>query len=371
MLKGIKLIDFTHYIPGPFATLRLAELGAEVIKIEPPEGDPARHNERGLVFKAHNPGKKSISLNLKQEEGRRIALGLLEKADAVMESFRPGVMEKLGLGYETVKGINPSIIYCSITGYGNKGKMAGLGSHDLNYMSISGALAQLKDREGKPVHPSQTFADYVGGMAASERVLAGLVARGMSGEGSYHCISIADSMASLMLNHALIQKETGYRNGVHILHDTVISYGLYETKDNRYVSLAALEPKFWRNFCHALGRKEWLASHYTKPEPENAVYTELVDVFKSKSQSEWSAFGQEVDCCLTPVLETEQLADYPVFQEKDMFSDSGQVNIHSDLEKKAVTSPPVKGEQTDEILRDFLGVTDEELQKWKEKGVIE
>ena len=371
MLKGIKIIDFTNYIPGPFATLRLAELGAEVMKVEAPEGDPARHNENGLVFKAHNRGKKSISMNLKHEEGKKVALGLLKKADAVIESFRPGVMEKLGLGYKAVSSINPSIIYCSITGYGNRGKMSELGSHDLNYMSVSGALAQLKDGTGKPVHPSHTFADYIGGLAASERILAGLVARGRTGEGSYHCISIADSMASLMTNHVLIQKETGYSNGIQVLNDTLISYGLYETKDKRYVSLAALEPKFWRNFCQALGREDWLTAHYSKPESGNPVYCELVDLFRSKSQSEWSAFGQEVDCCLTPVLETGQLANYPLFQEKDFVSLEGQVKIHGDLDWGSVSPPPEKGEQTKEILREWLNATDEEIFDWQKKGVIE
>ncbi|MGA9225111.1 MAG: CaiB/BaiF CoA-transferase family protein, partial [Mesobacillus sp.] len=320
MLNGIKIIDFTNYIPGPFATMRLAELGAEVIKVEAPEGDPARNTGYGYVFTAHNRGKKSIVINLKHGEGRQIALGLLADADAVVESFRPGVMEKLGLGYETVSYINPRIVYCSITGYGNSGPMSQLGSHDLNYMSLSGALAQLKESSGKPVQPTNTIADYIGGMAASERILAGLVARGSTGEGSYHCISIADSMASLMANHVLIEKETGYQNGVSVLNGTVIGYGLYETKDERYISLGALEPKFWNNFCQAVGREDWLPAHYSKPDETNRVYREIVDLFKSKSLSEWTEFGMKVDCCLAPVLEAGELAKYPFFKEKDFVS---------------------------------------------------
>lgn len=201
MLDGIRIVDFTNYIPGPFATLRLAELGAEVIKIEAPEGDPARNTGNGYVFKAHNRGKKSLVINLKQPEGKMLTLDLLARADVVVESFRPGVMEKLGLGYKAVKKINRGIVYCSVTGYGKNGEMSKLGSHDLNYMSLSGALAQMKDSTGRPVHPSHTFSDYIGGMAASERILAALVARGKTGEGSYHCISLADSMASLMAYH--------------------------------------------------------------------------------------------------------------------------------------------------------------------------
>jgi alpha-methylacyl-CoA racemase len=370
MLNGIKIIDFTNYIPGPFATMRLADLGAEILKVEAPEGDPARNTGEGYVFTAHNRGKKSIVLNLKHDEGRKIALELLAGADAVIESFRPGVMEKLGLGYEIVKAINPWIVYCSVSGYGKGGSMSELGSHDLNYMSLSGALAQLKDAAGKPVHPTNTFADYIGGMAASERILAGLVARGKTGEGSYHCLSIADSMASLMANHVLIEKETRYPNGVSVLNGTVISYGLYETNDGRYISLAALEPKFWRNFCQALGREDWLPAHYSKPDLGNPIYCELVALFNSKSLSEWSEFGMKVDCCLAPVLEAGELADYPYFKEKGLVLSDGQIKMHVDMNLAPVAPPPEKGGQTKAILKEWLGVTEQQMIDWQAKGII-
>jgi alpha-methylacyl-CoA racemase len=356
MLDGIKIVDFTNYIPGPFATLRLAELGAEVIKVEAPEGDPARNTGEGYVFSAHNRGKKSIVIDLKQAEGTMHALDLLARADAAVESFRPGVMDKLGLGYETVKKINPGIVYCSVTGYGQNGAMSSLGSHDLNYMGLSGALAQMKDGKGRPIHPTHTFSDYIGGLAASERILAGLVARGKTGEGSYHCISIADSMASLMANHVLIEKVTGYQHGVSVLNGKVVGYGLYETKDGRYVSLGALEPKFWRNFCRGAGRENWLEAHYSKPENSNPVYVELVELFKSKPLSFWAEFGMKVDCCLTPVLEAGELADYPYWSEKDFVSPAGQIKMHGDLPAKEGAVSPKKGEQTEEILKDWLSI---------------
>ena len=370
MLNGIKIIDFTNYIPGPFATLRLSELGAEIIKIEAPEGDPARNTGKGYVFAAHNRGKKSITINLKHEEGKRIALDLIADADAVIESFRPGVMKKLGLGYEAVSGINPGIVYCSLTGYGTSGGMSQLGSHDLNYMSLSGALSQMKDDSGRPIHPTNTFADYFGGLAASERILAGLVSRGATGRGSYHCISIVESMASLMANHVLIEKETGYPNGVSVLNNTIISYSLYETKDGRHVSLAALEPKFWQNFCEALGRDDWLQAHYSKPDMSNPVYREVADLFKSKTLSEWSEFGIQVDCCLAPVLEAGELAEFPYFKAKEFVFDQGQIKMHGDIEGVAGIAPPEKGGQTEEILREWLGTADEQMEVWKNNGVI-
>jgi alpha-methylacyl-CoA racemase len=370
MLKGTRIIDFTNYIPGPFATLRLAELGAEVIKVEAPEGDPARNTGDGYVFAAHNRGKKSIIINLKHEDGKQIARGLIAKADALIESFRPGVMEKLGLGYEAVKAINPRIVYCSVTGYGNNGLMAELGSHDLNYMSLSGALSQLKDGNGRPIHPTNTFADYIGGLAASERILAGLVSRSFSDKGSYHCLSIADSMLSVMANHVMIAKQTGDQNGVSVLNGTVVAYNLYETKDGRYVSLAALEPKFWNCFCQALGREEWEHAHYSKPSFENPVYCEMVDLFKSRSFDEWTDFGTQVDCCLTPVLEADELAEFPYFKMKDFVSSEGQLKMHGDLDAELSALPPKKGEQTEAILREWLDASEQQIRDWQDKGVI-
>lgn len=362
MLEGIRVIDFTNYLPGPYATLRLADMGADIIKIEPPTGDPARstgvsvNGEIGPVFLAQNRGKKSISLDLKTEQGRKAAIQLIANADAVIESFRPKVMEKFGLGYEEVKKINPRIVYVSITGYGKDEPMAGLGSHDLNYMALSGILAQLKDQEGRPIHPSNTFADFIGGMAASERILAGLVSRSKTGGGSYHCLSLTDTMVSFMTNHVLIEQKTGYSQGVAVLNGTIVSYGLYETKDGRYVSIGALEPKFWQHFCLAVGREDWVAAHYSKTIPQNPVYLDLQELFKSKTLAEWTEFGLRVDCCLAPVLEAGELAEYPYFRERGIIYDSPvggrQIKMHSDLAGDSQAVPPAVGEHNQELIKD-------------------
>lgn len=159
LLEGIRILDFSQYIPGPYASLRLAELGAEVIKLEPLTGDPARSEGgekagNGVVFEVFNRGKKSMAVNLKKEEGQHIAEELAKKSNVLIESFRPGVMQRLGLHYDHLKQIKPGLIYCSISGYGQGGGMAPLGSHDLNYMALSGTLSQFRDKNGKPVHPS-------------------------------------------------------------------------------------------------------------------------------------------------------------------------------------------------------------------------
>ncbi|MEH7159111.1 CaiB/BaiF CoA transferase family protein [Neobacillus drentensis] len=363
MLKGIKVIDFTNYLPGPFATLRLAELGAEIIKVESPEGDPARHTGLskqgdGLVFLANNRQKKSITLNLKEQAGLDTALKLITQADVVLESFRPGVMGKLGLGYEAVQKVKPDIVYCSISGYGQKGRLSGLGNHDLNYMALSGVLAQLKDKAGKPVHPSITVADYIGGYAANERILTGLVSRSLTGKGSYHSISITDQLVSLLGNHVMVEKETKAGNGINVLNGSIVSYALYETKDGRFVSLGALEPKFWVTFCQANDRKEWIQAHYSSTDDSNPVFQEITALFKSKNFYEWIEFAQKVDCCMAPVLEIGELHTNPYFQEKKLIFASSwgdyQVKMHSDLEQESIAPPPRKNEHKDEILNNIL-----------------
>lgn len=366
MLKGIRVIDFSNYLPGPFASQRLAELGAEVIKVESLTGDPARQLDikiegTGAVFAANNRGKKSITLNLKSEEGRSAALKLISESHVVLESFRPGVMKKLGLDYETVKRHKPAIVYCSLTGYGENEDYQYLGSHDLNYMAVSGALSQLKDRSGRPVHPSNTIADFMGGMAASERILAALLSSRISGNGGHHCISIAEVMASIMGNHLLIENETGYPKGLSVLSGEIVAYSIYETKDARFAALAALEPKFWINFCKSVCREDWIDSHFSLASGNNPVYLEMTELFKSRTLKEWTEFGQRVDCCLTPVLETGELKDFPLF--KGIYERDGTyplVKMHGRIES-ALTAPPKLGEHNEEVLSNIAGMSAENV----------
>lgn len=352
MLKNVRVIDFTVYLPGPFASMRLADLGAEVIKVEPVGGEPAR-SMNNFLFLANNRNKKSICINLKEESGQQAVLDLIREADVVIESFRPGVMAKLGLDYETVKKINRNIIYCSITGFGQQSSLSQLGSHDLNYMSISGVLAQLKDENGKPVHPTHTFADMIGGIAANEAILAALFSREKNGEGQYIDISLADVMISLMGNHVLIENETGFQHGVDLLAGMIINYAIYETSDHRFVSLAALEQKFWRNFCNGVGRPSWVDGYLTKTDSNNPIYEDVKSLFKSKTFQEWIAFSQEVDCCLTPVLEAGELTEFHYIKEKELiFELDGirQVKTNPLFLQDELRKPPAVGEHTTEIL---------------------
>ncbi|TWI59074.1 CaiB/BaiF CoA transferase family protein [Halalkalibacter nanhaiisediminis] len=303
MLQGIKVFDFTQYLPGPFATLRLSDFGAEVIKIERPEGDPARTLADGNVFQANNRNKRSLSFDLKDEIDKEQLKDLLVSADVVVESFRPGIMDSLGLGFNELKKSNPELIYCSLTGYGQSGPLSKLGSHDINYMALSGLLSQMKDGNGKPVHPSLTFADLIGGMAASEAILAALFKREKTGEGGFIDFAIMDAVISLLTTH--VQYPEG--RGISGLDGSVISYHLYKTKDSRYISLGALESKFWANFCLAIDKEEWLAWHVEKAEEGNIAYEEMCNLFQSRTFAEWIVFSESVDCCLSPVYEINEV----------------------------------------------------------------
>ncbi|RNA70484.1 CaiB/BaiF CoA transferase family protein [Alteribacter keqinensis] len=359
MLKGIRVIDFSFYLPGPYATLRLGDLGAEVIKVEPPEGDPARNtgekkNGDGLVFLANNRNKKSITLDLKTEEGQTAALLLIEEADVVIESFRPGVTSRLGIDYERAKEVNPGIVYCSISGYGQAGTASNLGSHDLNYMAVSGSLSQMKDKGGSPVHPTNTFADLFGGVTANERILAALVKKERTGEGEYVDLSLADSMVSLMTNHVIYEQETGRETGISLLDGELVCYSLYETKDGRYAALAALEKKFWTNFCDGVNRPDWISSHWSTTEESNTVFKEIQSLFAGKTLQEWTLFGLEHDCCLTPVLEPSEINKTPYFQGKNLVWDNEdgtrQAATFPQHKSRISTRPPLKGEHTRELL---------------------
>lgn len=311
-LQGIRILDVTYYVPGPYAGMRLAEMGADVIKVEPPAGDPARYMGGGYVHRANNKRKTIIHLDLKSEEGRQEMLELVKEADALIETFRPGVMKKLGLDYEAVRQFNPGLVYCSLSGYGQEGPIAHLGSHDLNYLALSGALDQMADETGKPVHPSNTFADYTGGLLASEKIVAGLLRKFRTGEGAHLDIALAEVMAEFQGNHDIYHQEGVSDKGVPEISGTVLNYAIYETKDGRYVTLGALEEKFWYNFCDFAGKPEW--RYWAGKAQGTEEHSQVIAFFKSKDWQEWYQLSMELDCCLAPVLKGFERREHPFFQ---------------------------------------------------------
>lgn len=313
-LQGIRVLDVTYYVPGPYAGMRLAEMGADVIKVEPPAGEPARHMSGGHVHLANNKGKTIIHLDLKSKEGRKKMLELVKEADALIETFRPGVMKKLGLDYETLRRINPGLVYCSLSGYGQEGPLASLGSHDLNYLALSGVLDQMADASGNPVHPRNTFADYTGGLLASEQILAALLGRFRTGKGVHLDIALAEVMAEFQGNHDIYHEAGVSDEGIPEISGTILNYGIYETKDGRHVALGALEEKFWRNLCSFAGKPEW--REWAGKAQGTAEYTEVAAYFKSKDWQEWYQLSVEVDACLAPVLKGFERHEHPFFQKR-------------------------------------------------------
>ncbi len=307
-LQGIRVLDFTQLLPGPFATKRLAEMGAEVMKVEPPGGDPARWLGRtkestGIVYLANNDHKHTITIDLKTAQGLEQALKIAATVDVVLEGFRPGTADRLGIGYEQIKSINPSIVYCSLTGYGQPpNRLSHLAGHDLNYVATSGLLSQMTDSAGKPIVPRVQFADLIGGLVAVEGILAALLQKARTGQGDYIDVAMMSALQGFLHIHAMSESILGVDDGIHEITGRYVCYHLYETKDRRTMSLAALEEKFWRNFCLAVNRPDWIDHHLAPATDDDPWYREIKALFLTRTMGEWTTLGEAADCCLQPVL---------------------------------------------------------------------
>lgn len=318
MLEGIRILDLTRYFPGPFASLRLQERGAEVIKVEDPNGDPARtmdriDGEEGAIFRSMSRGKPCVRINLKDPDEREKFYALVSTADALVESFRPGVADKLGIGYSVLAEINPKLVYVSVTGYGQTGSYRALAGHDLNYLAMSGVMDQLLDDEGKPIKPQIALADLVTGVTVSEAVAMGLVKSIRSGKGVHIDLSMTDAMLSFMGLHVTHASATGETHGIN---NHGIGYGVFETSDKRYVALCALEEKFFVNFCRNADCEDLIEHQHTETSINNPYYRKIANIIKSRSFEQWKEFSGRVDCCMTPVLHTEELKDSTYVRER-------------------------------------------------------
>lgn len=383
MLTGITIIDFTRHLPGPFCTMRLADLGAEVIKVEAyPAGDPGRTMGpniagTGAFFLSTNRNKKSVLLNFREQEGRDLAFALAAQADVVVESFRPGVMQHLGLDFASLQEAKPDLIYCSITGYGQSGPMHQLGGHDLNYQAISGFLSTNLDAEGRPVVCEVPIADMAVGIYASEQICAALVQRSITLQGAYLDIASADLLASWMGLHAVLAQH-GQLPSLHQFLKGLLNYNVYETADGRFVALAALEEKFWHNFCRAVGREDWESLDGAPLEEYPDVYEEMKALFLTRTQAEWSELGMEVDCCLTAVEEMDGWEESMYVSGRELsFSvpyqgirETLQVRTERNRSISSMTPPPVCGQETHEILQTKLQCTPDQLVRYVKYGII-
>jgi crotonobetainyl-CoA:carnitine CoA-transferase CaiB-like acyl-CoA transferase len=332
-LQGLRVLDLTMLLPGPVATLRLAEMGADVLKIEPPgTGDATRvmmqssadevATRPGAFYRLVNRGKRETRIDLKSESGRNVLLALAREADVLVESYRPGVMSRLGVGYEKLRTINPRLVYCAISGYGAEGPFADRAGHDLNYIAYSGVLDQLAGRDGTPVLPNFQIADLLGGaLSAVTQILAALwyVARG--GGGRFIDVSMAHTTYAnnLVAQVALANDDAAaLQPGGGLLNGGVPCYNLYRTQDGRWLAVGALELKFWQALCKAIGREDWAERHWSLGQAIGgadaaALTREVAALIASEPLQTWIDRLEPVDCCATPVLTPGEASRHPLF----------------------------------------------------------
>ncbi|MCM3743188.1 CoA transferase [Sporosarcina luteola] len=368
-LKGVKVLDLSRLLPGPYCTMILADFGAEVIKVEEPGiGDYIRHfepkrDENSAVYHSLNNNKKSICLDLKDREERSHFLKLVEEADVIVESFRPGVMKRLGLDYAELEKLNPRLIYCAITGYGQTGPYAEMPGHDINYMSYAGLLDLMGERGSKPIVPTAQIADIGGGaMPAVIGILLALLERSKSGEGQMVDISMLDGVIS-WLHLLLPQHYAGQeiKRGEALLNGGFACYQVYETYDQRHISVGALEPKFWQVFCEGIGKPEFIALQEAPGEEQESLIKEVQEVIKQKTLEQWMEIFSDGEACVAPILKLEELDQDPQIAERQMLEclkeerDSGFKEINSAIKLSATPAVPKRrapalGEHTEEIL---------------------
>jgi alpha-methylacyl-CoA racemase len=392
-LEGVRVLDLSRLLPGGFCSLLLADFGAEVVKVEdtgmgdyvrwsPPHHEGAERSASSALFLSLNRGKQSVRLNLKTEEGREVLLQLVREADVLLESFRPGVLDRLGVGYERLREANPGLVYCAITGYGQDGPYRDRPGHDMNYLGLVGLLGMSGEAEGPPVQAAGQIADLGGGaLMAAFGILAALRERDRSGEGQLVDVSMADGALSWLAMSAAQYLADGVvpRRGEGPLNGGLVCYRPYRCADG-WVSFGALEPKFFSAWCRGVGREDLVDQQFERP--GSPAHAEIEQVFLSRTRDEWQAFASEVDCCLEPVLDLDEVLDSELVRAREMVVELDQPGAQRPVRLLGV---PVKlsrtpgdpnrgpgpglGEHTHDVLR-RLGYDDERIAALEAAGAV-
>jgi len=390
-LQGIKIIDLSQLLPGPLCTQILADYGAEVIKIEPLQGEFGRLTTRlpGLhsspYFYSVNRNKKSLALDLKSDGGKKIFMNLVKNADVVFEQYRPGTMDKLGLGYQELKKVNESIIYCALTGYGYSGPLKMAAGHDSNYISIAGILG-IQGTKETPVLGGIPIADIAGGGLNSViAILIALRARELTGKGQFCDVGMLDG-----LSPALAYGLADYwgfdrvpQRASELLNGGNACYSIYKTSDNKFVVLAAQEAKFWHDFCTKIGKEEWIGKNLKRdPDFQRDMKEYITEMFLGKTQREWIEFFSDVDICFSAVLGMDEAVEHPQIVERDVIikiedlEGSGRTAYLPGLPIKLSETPgevvpefAFLGQDSSQILK-ASGYTDEEIEAFILEKVI-
>ncbi|MGH2506203.1 MAG: CaiB/BaiF CoA transferase family protein [Ktedonobacteraceae bacterium] len=392
-LSGIRILDLSRLLPGAYASQMLADFGADVVKIEEPgSGDYGRfmppHGAGGmsLHFLAINRNKRSMTLNLKSAAGREIFVRLVQQADVLLESFRPGVLTRLGLGYEQLKEINPRLVYCAISGYGQDGPYRLRAGHDLNYAGYAGLLDYNRGSHGEPAMPATQLGDLAGGSFMSViGILAALQGRAQTGEGRMVDVSMTEGVMALLPFVSTAYLNTGEppKPGMSALDGGLPCYNIYETRDGKHITLAALEPKFWHTFCTRIEHLELLPFHMPAGPEERAKAIEILrGIFKTKSRDEWLAELAEIDACVGPVYSIDEALNDPQAQARGASIPGKPVGENSDafrtiptfprisgVEQEQRYAPPYLGEHTNELLLE-LGYSAHEIAALQANGAM-
>jgi len=389
ILEGVKILDLSRLLPGAMCSMMLADMGADVLKVEDTsQGDymrwmPPMVNEVSAYFLLTNRNKKSMKLDLKAPQGKEIFIKLVKQHGVVLESFRPGVMDRLGLGYEVLKKENPGIVYCALSGYGQDGPYRDLVGHDINYIALGGILSSTGTEEGGPSIPSVQIADIgVGSLMSSIGILSAIINQKTTGKGCFIDVSMLDGVVfwTQLAFAEYFSSGKSPKPGNEMLTGKFPCYNVYQTKDNRYIAVGALETKFWATLCTAIGRTDLIEHQYATGEKNNEVIKELKNIFLKMDKDEWVDLFSDKDICFAPVntldevYKDAQLKYRRMFFEMDHLSDGKirQIKLplkYADICEKADFPAPLYGEHTDGILRD-LDYVDQDIERLREQGII-
>lgn len=379
-LDGVRVVDLTRYIPGPYATMTLADLGADVVKVEPREGDPVRAlspavGDESAAHAALNRGKRSVVVDLRTEEGAAVVRTLAGQADVFVEAFRPGVLSRRRLGPETLLEANPRLVYCSLTGYGQDGPHAARAGHDLTYAALGGLLRSSDADDGVPVVPATQVVDMTAGLLTVIGILAALQARQRTGRGQHVDVSLL--RASLALMTLPLTRSLAGSAAADELSGAYPCYAVYRCRDGRSLAVAALEPKFWERLCGALGRPELFSRQWATGEPRVQARAALAALFASRGRDEWVRALAGQDVCVEPVLDLDEIAAHPAHAGALWDQPALGARLRTVAPpirfSGAGTRPPRRapgvGEHTDAVLAE-AGVSRDDITKMRGAGVL-
>jgi alpha-methylacyl-CoA racemase len=389
--EGLKVLDLSRLLPGGFCSLLLADFGADVIKVEdtgmgdyirwsPPAFEGAEETAKSALFLSLNRGKRSVRIDLKSEAGRDVLLRLVREADVLLESFRPGVLDRLGVGYERLREENPRLVYCAITGYGLTGPNVHRSGHDMNYLGLNGVLAISGDAHGPPTQAGAQIADLGGGaLMAAFGILAALRERDRSGEGQLVDVSMFDGALSWLAMVAARVFAAGEqpRRGEEMLSGSLLCYRPYRCADG-WVTLGALEPKFFAAWANGVERPDLIEHQFERP--GSAAHADVEAIFLTRTRGEWAAFADAHDCCLEPVLEVEEALESELVRAREMvieFEQPGAGKVKGlGMPVKLSRTPgqvrsggPALGEHTEQVLRES-GFSGEEIARLLADGAV-